>query len=138
MGSPGRKDTAKRRYEALMFWLYRCRKITSGSELVNQAALGLPALLCLISDEDPELRALKLASRPEIAGPMQEPEKASPFLPDKLQKFSGADGVRLAAGIRLNAPAQVIAPPGAQAMSARRTPKEPDRASHCHRTPAPV
>jgi hypothetical protein len=60
-----------------------------------------------------KLRPLKLARWAEIAGPMQESQQTPLFLPDKLEKFLGTDGVRLAAGIRLNAPAQVITSPRA-------------------------
>jgi hypothetical protein len=96
------------------------------------------ALFVVDLDEDPKTAGAELASRAEIAGPLQESKQTPLFLPDELEKLFGADGVRLTAGIRLNTPAQVIAPPGAQAMSTCCIPKEPDRASHCHRTPASV
>jgi hypothetical protein len=44
MGSPGRKDTARRHGGALMVLLYRCKNGDSGSGLVNQAALSTPVL----------------------------------------------------------------------------------------------
>jgi hypothetical protein len=100
--------------------------------LVDEAALNAAALIV------GKLRPLKLTPWAEIARPMQKSEQTSLFLPDKLEKLLGSDGVRLAPGIRLNAPAQVIAPPGAQAISTCCIPKKADRASHGRRTPASV
>jgi hypothetical protein len=79
--------------------LYRCKNGDSGSELVSEAALSSPVLFC------GKTAAAELAPCAEVAGPMQESEQTSLFLPNKVEKFPSTDGVRLTAGIRLNAPA---------------------------------
>jgi hypothetical protein len=74
----------------------------------------------------------------EFASPMKEADQLALFLPDKADKVPGTDGLGLAPGVGLDAPAKIVAAPWPQAVSARGIPKKPHRTSHCRRTPATV
>ena len=65
-----------------------------------------------------------------FARPLQETPQIAAFSPEKFPELNKADLLHLQAAIGLNAPEQIRAAPGRQAMAASRVPHETEDGEH--------